>query len=85
MEREILTEADLVQIINDELASTEAAAECRFSGVYSLQEPDESGCNWSMGTYIAGGIPAEISAPVVARVVSELQRKYNIKPDAPAS
>ena len=79
MEREVISETELVRIINDNLAATEAASECKFSGVYTLREPNENGCNWSVGVFRRGNTPVEICGPVVARVTRELQGKYNIE------
>ena len=78
MGREILGETELVRIINDKLAATEAASECKFSGVFKLRGLDDEGCNWSMGVYRSGNTPVEICGPVVDKVVRELQGKYNI-------
>ena len=79
MGREILRETELVHIINDKLAASEAAAECEFSGVYTLRELDDEGCNWSMGAYRNGNTPLKICGPVVNKVIRELQGKYNIE------
>ena len=79
MERELISEAELVQIINEKLAATDAASECEFSGVYTLRELDDEGCNWSMGAYRSGNTPVEICGPVVDKVIREVQGKYNIE------
>ena len=79
MDRELVSEARLVELINERLADTEAASHSRYSGVYTLREPDEEGCNWSAGHFSAGGDPRELCGPVVARVVREMQAKYNLE------
>ena len=79
MDRELVSKARLVELINERLAGTEAASHSRYSGVYTLREPDEEGCTWSAGSFSAGGDPRELCGPVVARVVREMQAKYNLE------
>jgi hypothetical protein len=49
------------------------------SGVYSLREIDENGCNWSLGYFNSSGIPPEISRPLVQSVIANLQINYNLE------
>lgn len=81
MDREIVTEERLVELINERLASTEAASDCRFSGVYRLRELDANGCNWSQGVFNSGGIPPEVCSPVVNSVIRSMREIYNITDD----
>lgn len=78
-QREVIPKKRLIEIINERLAATEEAADCRFSGVYTLQETDSDGCNWSDGYWSAGGVPSEVCGPVVARVLRELKAEYNVE------
>ena len=79
MDREIVSDAQLVELINASLAATEAASHCTYDDVFALQEPDEDGCNWSPGYFSPGGDSPEVCVPVAARVVREMQAKYNLE------
>jgi hypothetical protein len=49
--------------------------ECGAPAIYPLREPDENGCNWSVGAY--RGPPA--CQGVIARIVAEVQSLFNLR------
>jgi hypothetical protein len=81
MERELVSNEELVSILNEKLSKYEECENCRFNGIIELAEEDKEGCNWSTASSIItcsdGG--TEICYPYAARVVSEVGKKYNIK------
>ncbi len=76
--RKIVSKEKLILLINLEIKKAPEISDCEVSGVYSLRELDENGCNWSPAYYRNGQLPAENSAPLVGKIFSELQNKYNI-------
>ena len=79
MDRETISKDKLIQLINIEIGKIPEISDCEVSGIYLLREQDENGCNWSPAYYKNGQLPAEKSAPLVGRVISDLQNMYNIE------
>lgn len=79
MSRELIAEEELVRRINAAIVEVPAIVACNVSGVYELRDCDENGCNWSVGYFSSGTIPADISRPLVESVILDMQSKYNIQ------
>lgn len=79
MSRKLVSQVELLDIINSALKSSDLAdgdcRECHVSGFYQLVEPDADGCNWELPSYSG---PKECVAAVMA-VVIPLRTKYNLK------
>jgi hypothetical protein len=75
--REEVSEDELLKILNEELFKHPALKECNFTFI-RRSEPDKAGCNWSAAV-TSSGAPLYISAPVTGKIVSEAQKKYNVK------
>ena len=76
MTRQKIPKEQLIQLINSEIGKCPTIKGCKVSGVYSLREVDENGCNWSLNS---SGIPPEISRPLVQSVIENLQINYNLE------
>lgn len=79
MERIVLSEEELILLLNGELSKHEECNDCRFVGIVKLRDKDEGGCNWSNANLRCSGVPTEICKPVAERVICEAKAKYNIK------
>ncbi|NPU86291.1 MAG: hypothetical protein HPY65_17565 [Syntrophaceae bacterium] len=80
MERKLVSEKELVNILNNELRKNEDSEGYSFDGgVLKLKEPDETGCNWSRVKLRGSGVPIKPMAMVAERIVSEAKKKYNVK------
>jgi hypothetical protein len=55
MSKDVLSEAQLLNWLNSELASHANCEECRFTSVLRLREPDIDGCNWSALNFRCSG------------------------------
>lgn len=78
MTRKLVSEQQLISIINDALKASDAlGGDCRgcsVRGVYRLAEPDAEGCNWDLGNFRG---PRECGGAVAA-VIRPLRAKYNL-------
>jgi hypothetical protein len=79
MERNLVTERELLSLLNKELQKYNECTTCQFISVFKLVEYDETGCNWSTPSIISCGVPIEIYKHIVDRIVFEAMTKYNIK------
>lgn len=80
MERQLVSEIELIKILNAELAKYEECKNCHFDAPpVRLVEPDKDGCNWSTIYLRCSGVPAEICAPFSERIVLDAKKKYNLK------
>lgn len=78
MSRTLVSEQQLISIINDALKSSDSlGGDCRgcsVRGVYRLAESDAEGCNWDLGYF--SGLPECRGA--VAAVIRPLRAAYNL-------
>lgn len=83
MERKLISEEELLSILNSQLSKYEECKDCRFdTPPLKLVELDKDGCNWSTINMRCSGIPPEISKicrSFAERIVFEARKKYNIK------
>jgi hypothetical protein len=81
MSRQLATDVEITELINNRFKEgKELDGDCRglrVSGVTRYDEPDESGCNWTVWTY-NGGLGC---MGVFKSVVGEIQAKYNLQDD----
>jgi len=90
MTRKILKIDKLLDLMNHELSRYDSCVECRFKSIMPLGGVDESGCNWSHANLNCRGYPAAVGQsislcqpstvcqPIVARVIVEAKKKYNV-------
>lgn len=80
MERKLVTEEELIKLLNNQLAEHEDSEGYSFDqGVLRLAGVDENGCNWSTVHLRGSGVPVAPMAPIADRIVGEAKKKYNIK------
>lgn len=78
MPRKMLSENDLLRVLNDEISTKDECAGCKFTSVVRLKDADETGCNWSHANLRCSGRPADVCCAVADRVISSTKDKYNI-------
>ena len=77
MARKIRSAADIRQIIQERFNSIDVVKEDKAEvTIHEVQwhEPDETGCNWGLGSYRGDRHYAD----AIARIVHELQQQYNL-------
>ncbi len=80
MERLLVTEKELIAIMNKELHKTEKPEDYRFNdGVTRLVGEDENGCNWSTVHVRGSGVPVDVVLPKADRIIFEAKKRYNLK------
>ena len=81
MAKELVSNRELIRILNNELSKYEECKDCHFDGILKYEENDEKGCNW-LGANVkfrCSGKPDERCRPFISRVLSEAGEQYNIK------
>ena len=79
--RQYISEPELLDLLNAELAREGGCDHCRFSGpLFRRDEPDDSGCNWKTHAVIltcSGRTPGGCRS-VAYRVLDLFGRRYNL-------
>jgi len=79
MERKLVTEEELIAVLNQELHKTENPEDYRFENIIRLVDKDKDGCNWSEVFVRGSGVPVKAVLPLADRIVHEAKKKYNLK------
>jgi hypothetical protein len=76
MERQLVSEEELISILNAGLSKYEDYKDCHFmEGVVKLDEPDDEGCNWA--TVYLRGVCAD--RRYAYELVADAKKNFNIK------
>ena len=76
--RQALSEHDLVQLLNFELAAFEKCRGARFTSVSSMARPDYSGCNWRDARLQSDHALDLTERGIVRRVIAQTRREFNV-------
>jgi len=81
MNRLLVSNKHLLEILNDGLHKYDQCRECYFRGpVGALRRPDPEGCNWSRDLILRCSGRASDSCQLVAkRVTDEVAKHYNLE------
>jgi hypothetical protein len=79
MERKLVTEKELISLLNEKLRDHEECNNCQFTSILKLREHDSTGCNWSSPRLRCSGVPVEICRPFAESVIANAKTKYNVK------
>lgn len=75
--RDILSEHDLLMLLNFELSAYEECADCHFTAVKpSLR--DETGSNWRGAHLESGESMTETARSIARHVLDEVHEEYNL-------
>ena len=74
-----LSQHDLVQLLNWELAAYERCSGTRFTSIKSMARPEPSGCNWR-DARLQSDHPLDLTERgIVRRVVAQTRREFNVR------
>jgi hypothetical protein len=76
--RQALSEHNLVQLLNWELAAFDKCSGTRFITVSSMAKPDHSGCNWREAQLQADHPLDLTERGIVRRVIALTRREFNV-------
>ena len=78
-ERQVVSTEALCGWMTRELQQYEGCAECAITAVHRLRDIDIEGCNWSLSSLRATGIPQELYGPPLDEVARKARAKFNLK------
>ena len=78
MPRIVVSEEELLQILNARLQAHDECTDCRFTSVVRLQEQQSDGCNWSTANLRCSGTPASACMPIARAVITEVAETHNL-------
>ena len=73
-----LSQHDLVQLLNWELAAYDRCAGTRFTSIKSVASPDSSGCNWRDARVKSDHALDRGERRIVRRVIAQTRREFNL-------
>lgn len=79
MKRTLITENDLISLLNKKLQEYEEFKKCKFESINKRKEYDSAGCNWYKANLRCSGVSIDSCLPIADRIVNEAKTKYNIK------
>lgn len=81
MGRKVVSDNELIELMNEYLHENEDLKDCRFTSVKKLQEVNEVDCNWIVPSYAlrCSGVPEEICVEPAHIVVNMCMGKYNLE------
>ena len=82
--RQALSQHDLVQLLNWELAAYERCAGARFTSINAMPRSDDSGCNWSDARLESDHALDLTERGIVRRVILQTRREFNASEVAPS-
>ncbi len=77
--RQVLSEHDVLTLLNFELSAYEECTECYFTAVKPAGAADESGCNWRGADVRVDGEASEAARRIAKAVVDEVRETYNVE------
>jgi len=79
MSRILVTEKELIAILNDELHKKENPQDYNFENIIRLKDMDNNGCNWTEVFIRASGVSVEPVLPLADKIIFEAKKKFNLK------
>jgi hypothetical protein len=74
-----LSQHDLVQLLNWELAAYERCSGTCFTSINSMARPEASGCNWRDARLQSDHRLDLTERGIVRRVVAQTRREFNVR------
>lgn len=78
VQRHSLSQHDLVELLNWELAAYEQFGGCHFTSIRPLPDPDDSGCNWRDARLQADHRLDDLERSIVRTVIEETRHEFNV-------
>lgn len=82
MDRKVISEAELLEFINQKLHGLVFPVDYRnyrFTEIVRLQLEDRDGVNWSGANYEVDGIADNKCKPVLENIIKDARTKYNVE------
>lgn len=79
MERAFVSQEELLNWMNSQIAEYEECTDCRFDAVVQLKEEDEDQCNWSDPNLRCSGAHIEVCWPIAQRVYEHARTQFNVE------
>ncbi|HEY7241779.1 MAG TPA: hypothetical protein VH600_21585 [Burkholderiales bacterium] len=73
-----LSQHELVQLLNWELAAYDKCEGTRFTSIKSIPGPDPAGCNWSYARVKSDHSLDRRERRIVRRVIEQTRREFNL-------
>jgi hypothetical protein len=79
MNRTLVSQEELLNWMNSQIAKYEECTNCRFTSVLQLREEDEDRCNWSSFNLRCSGVPAHVCQPIAEQIAIQAREMFNLK------
>ena len=79
MSRVVISEEELLNLLNQEISKDEAVASCSISGIYKLKKEVKDACNWAVVFFSSPRVPLSVSEPRIQEIVAKIQPHYNVQ------
>jgi len=76
--KQVLSEHDVLTLLNFELSAYEECADCHFTAVKPAKVADGTGCNWRAADLQVDGVVTEVARKISKEVVDEVRETYNV-------
>ena len=78
MDRQIVSEEELLGWLNAELSKHDDCDDCRFTSVMRLRGTDVDGCNWSSPNLRCSGRPVEPCTAIANELVAQAHARFSL-------
>jgi len=75
--RDILSEHDLLMLLNFELSAYDECADCHFTAV-NASPRDETGSNWRDAHLVSGAPMTDAARSIARHVLDEVHEEFNL-------
>ena len=76
--RAALSQHDLVELLNWELAAYEQCGGCRFTSIRRMADADDSGCNWRDARVRSDHRLGHVERGIVRQVIERTRQEFNV-------
>jgi hypothetical protein len=76
--RQALSQHDLVELLNWELAAYEQCEGSRFTSIRLMAQPDHSGCNWRDAHLESDHALDRAERGIVRMVIAQTRQEFNV-------
>lgn len=78
MDKQIVSEKELLGWLNAELSKHDECDDCRFTSIMRLRGTDADGCNWSPPNLRCSGRPFDPCAAIANELVVQAHARFNL-------
>lgn len=74
----VVTEEELLQVLNSRLRNYEECNGCRFTAILRVTGAEIGGCNWTTANLRCSGVPTSAYRLIADAVVAEVSQTHNL-------